>query len=233
MLHFSDIRRIICFFAHPDDETLAAGATIAKLANKGVDVHIAIPATGLSARRELDKTDSGQAAIGKLRSNCEKAMKILDVPAQNIYFGEFSDNEMDKHTLLELIHWLENIIDKINPSAIFTHHRYCTNIDHQYCHEAAIVATRPNTRSHIALLCGEVPSSTGYLKPVQWEPNYYVEINEKDLEKKVEAMKAYDSETRPDPHPRSSEVLRALAKVRGSESGFLFAESFMLQRAFG
>jgi len=45
-------------------------------------------------------------------------------------------------------------------------------------------------------------------------------------------MQTYRSEARPDPHPRSPEVLRAVAKVRGSESGFFFAEAFMIQKIF-
>ena len=55
---------------------------------------------------------------------------------------------MDKHSLLDLIHWIENIIDNIKPDLIITHHRYCTNIDHQYCHNAIIVATRPNPKKY-------------------------------------------------------------------------------------
>jgi len=60
-----------------------------------------------------------------------------------------------------------------------------------------------------------------------------VEVTEPDLEKKLLAMESYRSETRSDPHPRSREVLKALAKVRGSEAGFLFAEAFMVHREFG
>jgi hypothetical protein len=77
-----------------------------------------------------------------------------------------------------------------------------------------------------------VPSSTGYLKPVEWEPNLYVEVSENDLESKIKAMETYKGEARPDPHPRSKEVLRAWAKLRGSESGFYFAESFMISKIF-
>ena len=196
MPHFLDTKRVLCFFAHPDDETLAAGATIAKLTDKGSAVHVAIPATGLFARKEMSNAVSDQTALNNLRSNCQKAMQKLGVPAKNIFFGDFSDNQMDKHTLLELIHWLEDIIKQVNPEVVLTHHRYCTNIDHQYCHEAAVVATRPTTQNKIALLCGEVPSSTGYLKPVQWEPNFYVEISQQNLEKKIEAMESYDGESR-------------------------------------
>jgi len=81
-------------------------------------------------------------------------------------------------------------------------------------------------------LCGEVASSTGYLKPVQWEPNCYVEVSESNVESKIRAMETYKGEARPDPHPRSRQVLQALAKVRGSEAGFYFAESFMISKTF-
>jgi LmbE family N-acetylglucosaminyl deacetylase len=224
---------ILTFFAHPDDETLAAGATISKFGCLKAKVHLAIPATGIHSRRNYSSGKSRDKALEDLRTDCRRAASILGVSDKHIYLGEFSDNEMDKGTLLEVVHWLEKIIVKVKPDLILTHHRYCTNIDHQYCHDAAIIATRPALNRHIPILCAEVPSSTGYLRPAQWEPNLYVEISEKDLAAKIRAMKLYKGEARPDPHPRSPEVLRALAKVRGSESGFLFAEAFMIQRIFG
>lgn len=226
-------RNVLAFFAHPDDETLAAGATIAKLARDGARVHVAIPATGIDSRRNTTTPEARTAALAELRQDCEKACAVLGVPAANVHLGGFADNEMDGGTRLEVIHWLENLVAAIRPDLILTHHRYCTNIDHQYCHEAAVVATRPSPNSHIAVLCGEVPSSTGYLRPAQWEPNLYVEVSGHDVETKIRAMQTYKGEARPDPHPRSPEVLRALAKVRGSESGYMWAEAFMVQRLFG
>jgi len=160
-------------------------------------------------------------------------LAILGVKPNNIYLGDFSDNEADKDTLLSLIHWLEPIIGQIKPDVIFTHHRYCTNIDHQYCHEAAVIATRPGVNCHIPLLCAEIPSSTGYLKPTQWEPSLYISLSESEIRRKIKAMETYIGEARPYPHPRSPEVLEALGRVRGSESGFLFAEAFMVNRIFG
>lgn len=226
-------KKILAFFAHPDDEALAAGATISKLTTSGCEVHVAIPNTGIHSRRNIEDQFLRDQKLSNLRSDCEKALAVLGVRLENIYLGEFSDNEIDKHTLLELIHWLEDLIKKVQPEAIITHHRFCTNIDHQYCHEAAVVATRPGVDSHMPIFCGEIPSSTGYLKPAQWEPNLFVEVSEEDVQTKIKSMEAYETEARPDPHPRSPEVLRALAKVRGSESGFFFAEAFMVQRLFG
>ena len=225
---------VLMFFAHPDDEVLAAGATMKKLSDNGATIHVAIPATGIHSRRNIEKdAEQREAALFNLREDCVKALAVVGVQSQNIYLGEFRDNEMDSHSLLDLIHWLEAIIDKVQPDTIFTHHFNCTNIDHRYCHEAVIVATRPAENSHITVLTGEVPSSTGYLKPTQWDPNYYVDVTNKQVRAKIEAMQSYKGEARPDPHPRSPQVLGALAKVRGSESGFMYAEAFMVGKMFG
>ena len=228
----SKYKNILTLFAHPDDETLAAGATINKLSNNGCRIHVAIPATGVHARKNVQDKKVRDKKLLNLQNDTIKALSKIGVKKSDIYLGEFDDNELDKYSLLELIHWIEKIIIKIKPDAIFTHHRYCTNIDHRYCHEAVVVATRPSINSHIPVFCGEVPSSTGYLKPVQWEPNYFVNVTEKDIDAKILSMQTFKNEARPDPHPRSPEVLKSLAKVRGSEGGFFFAEAFMIEKTF-
>ncbi len=233
MIDISRFSKVLTVFAHPDDETLAAGATISKLTRLGADIHVAIPATGIYSRRNKQGRTSMDSDLIELRNNCQKALKAIGIASPHIYLGNFPDNEMDKHTLLEAVHWIEGIIAEVKPYLILTHHRYCTNIDHQYCHEAVVVATRPVANNHVPVLCGEVPSSTGYLRPVNWEPNLYIEVTEEDIERKIKAMETYIGEARPDPHPRSKEVLKAMAKVRGSESGFLLAEAFMIQKIFG
>ena len=225
-------KKILTFFAHPDDETLAAGATINKISKNGCRVYVAIPATGIHARKNILKKKKRDKKLLSLKNDTFKALSIIGVKKSDIFIGDFDDNELDKHTLLKLIHWIEKIINKVKPDAIFTHHRYCTNIDHQYCHEASIVACRASINSHIPIFCGEVPSSTGYLKPTQWEPNFYVNVSEDDVNAKIKAMQTFKDESRPYPHPRSPEVLSSLAKVRGSESGFYFAECFMIQKIF-
>ena len=198
----------------------------------GCRIHVAIPADGVNARKNIHNKKTRDKNLLNLKKDTIYALSKIGVKKSDIYIGKFDDNELDKYSLLELVHWIEKIIIKVKPDAIFTHHRYCTNIDHQYCHEATIVATRPKINSHIPVFCGEVPSSTGYLKPVQWEPNYFVNVTEKDIDAKILSMQTFKDEVRPDPHPRSPEVLKSLAKVRGSEGGFFFAEAFMIQKIF-
>ena len=201
-----DVQRVLAFFAHPDDETLAAGATLATWAGQGVEVHVAIPGTGITSRGESGP--QAEQKIAALRGNARQALQELGVDPALARFGDFPDNAMDSLPLLQLIQWLEAVMREARPDVILTHHRFCTNIDHQYCHQAAVVAARPAPGRQVALLCGEVPSSTGYLRPAAFEPNFYVNVSEAALERKLAAMRAYESEVQPDPNPRSPEVLR-------------------------
>jgi N-acetylglucosamine malate deacetylase 1 len=227
-------RTVLVYAAHPDDEVLGAGGTIAKAVELGAAVHVYLPATGVHARRNVLTDEAARAAaLDQLRRDAAAALGCLGVPPERLVLGDFDDNEMDGVTRLSVIHALEDVIGRVRPDAILTHHFRCTNIDHQRCHEAAVVATRPSPTQRVTLLAFEVPSSTGYLRPTAFEPTLYVGLEERHVAAKLAAMRAYESEVRPDPHPRSPEVLRALAKVRGSESGFPWAEAFQVVRTFG
>ena len=231
MIDLSRLNRVLTAFAHPDDETLAAGASLAKISRLGAEIHVMIPATGIYARRKNEAVMATE--LEALREDCLKAMSCLGIADSHVIFGEFPDNEMDSGSLLTVIHWMHGVFDRIKPDLVLTHHRECTNIDHRVCFEAVTVLTRPGIDFNIPVLCGEVPSSTGYRRPVMFEPNLYVEVSGDDVDRKIRAMQSYSGEARPEPHPRSPEVLRALAKVRGSEAGFHWAEAFMMIRGFG
>mgnify|MGYP001386002820 CR=1 FL=1 len=48
------------------------------------------------------------------------------------------------------------------------------------------------------------------------------------MDDKIKAMKIYKSEIGDFPFPRSEKAIRALARLRGSTSGFNYAEAFQL-----
>jgi len=84
MIDLKLYKRVLTFFAHPDDEILAAGATIAKLSKIGSTVHVAIPATGIHSRRNILEEQKRDADLNELRNDCEKAMAVVGVHPKNI-----------------------------------------------------------------------------------------------------------------------------------------------------
>ncbi len=71
-------KKVLTFFAHPDDETLAAGGTLAKLCALGAEVHVAIPATGIHSRRNSLDEAAMAADLVELEKDCQLAMRALD-----------------------------------------------------------------------------------------------------------------------------------------------------------
>ena len=75
----------------------------------------------------------------------------------------------------------------------------------------------------------EVPSSTEWSVNTamnRFIPNLFIEVGEKLVDKKIEALGAYRDVMRPYPHPRSVEAIKGLAAYRGAQSGCKYAEAF-------
>ena len=76
----------------------------------------------------------------------------------------------------------------------------------------------------ITNLIGGERGLASYLKKKNFEKN--LTKKEKDLEIKIKALDLYKGVSRPRPHPRNAETIKALAAYRGSQCGSQFAESF-------
>ncbi len=227
MNFLKNYKNILCFFSHPDDETLAAGGLLSVASGNKIKINIAFSNTGILARKEVNKKIHN---LKKLHNDTYEALSLFKIPKKKIIFGEFPDNMSDTIPLLKITQWVEKIIKKINPDLILTHHRHCTNIDHRLLHEAVITATRPNEKNKVDILSCEVLSSTGYLRPTNFEPTLYLNLSKKNLNQKIKALKKYKSEIRSYPHPRSVEAVKALSMIRGTECGSKFAEAFIINK---
>jgi LmbE family N-acetylglucosaminyl deacetylase len=215
--------------AHPDDEVLGCGGTIAKLANQGATIHVAFLADGVFSRQG-DKAAQQTELIDR-REAAQKACAILG--AKSVSFGEFPDNRMDTIALLDIVKVVEELIAEHRPDTVFTHHAGDLNIDHRRVHEAAVTACRPQRGNTVkTLLCFEVSSSTEWQTPGSapgFTPNWFVNISE-TLDHKLAALDAYATELCQWPHPRSRQGVEHLARWRGSTVGVAAAEAFILGR---
>ena len=231
--------KILVLAAHPDDEVLGMGGTIKKLSKKGNDIKIIFMSTGILSRRKTeskvskqvftkDWMEKNESKLKSLRGDAKRAGKILGV--NEIEFMDFPDNEMDIVSTLMITKSIENSIKDFKPNVIYTTPQNDVNVDHQKVFASTLVATRPYKNSILQeVISYEIPSSTEWFFPSQFSPNIFVDIS-KEFTSKIKAIKAYKTEIREFPHPRSIEALEVITKRWGSVSGFNYAEAFRLVR---
>jgi N-acetylglucosamine malate deacetylase 1 len=220
-------RKILVIAAHPDDEVLGCGGTIAKHKKNGDHVSVLIMADGVNSREEKFQNES----ILARRTCAQKANNLLEV--DELVFMSFPDNQMDTLPLLEIIKSIEIEIDRLAPDTVYTHSLSDLNIDHQVVHNATITACRPLPDQSVnQLLFFEIPSSTEWKISSSnnvFNPNWFSDISE-TLDLKLDALSLYKSEVREFPHPRSLDAVKSLAKWRGACAGLNAAEAFELGR---
>ncbi len=223
------MKSILIFSAHPDDEVLGCGGTIAKLSAEGATIHVAFLADGVFSRTGEKAIQQDELSIR--RTAAQNACDILGV--MSISFCDFPDNRMDTIALLDITKSLESLISEHQPDTVFTHHAGDLNIDHRRMHEAVVTACRPQHGHPVkTLLCFEVPSSTEWQLPGSapaFQPNWFVDISA-TLNRKMAALDAYAAELRDWPHPRSKQGVEHLAHWRGATVGVDAAEAFILGR---
>ena len=214
-------KSILVIAAHPDDEILGCGATIAKHTFNGDKVQIVFLADGYGSRLN-DRNRNKEA---------EEASKILD--CETPILVDLPDNQLDTIPLLDIVKKIEEVIHAFQPSIIYTHHYGDLNIDHQITHKSVITASRPQPGFCVKEIYSfEVMSATSW-QSLSMEnnfiPSYFVDVSD-FIDKKIEALRCYDSEIREFPHARSYEGVESLAKYRGSIIGVDRAEAFCVER---
>lgn len=222
--------RVLVIAAHPDDEVLGCGGTIARAAAEGHEVTVAILGEGITSRFDQREAADRQLLVS-LQSDSARAAATLGA-ARHLTFS-LPDNRFDTVPLLDVVKIVEGLIAEVRPDEVYTQHGGDLNIDHVITYRATLIATRPlQGHSVRAVYSYEVASSTEWafqkFSPA-FEPNVFVDIAG-SLEQKIAAMQCYESEARAFPHPRSPEALCAQARRWGSVVGLEAAEAFQLVR---
>ena len=197
-------KTILVIAAHPDDEVLGCGGSIAKWSSAGDKVHILIMAEGITSRNKLRDPKNNIKELSVLKDSAQRAADKLG--ASSLKLLDFPDNRMDSINRLEVVKRIEEEINLLNPHTVITHHCGDVNIDHRIIHEAVVTACRPQPGKSVKLLLAfETMSSTEWQPTssgVAFQPNWFEDIKG-TIDLKIKALDFYQSEMREWPHSRS------------------------------
>jgi len=216
-------KRILVISPHPDDETIALGGSIAKFIDKGSEVQV-LTISGhlppLYVQEDYEITVSEAKEAYKILG--VTSFKFLEIPATMV--KDEPIHELNNHISLN--------IQEFNPEIVFIPFPD-RHTDHRAIFESCMVATRPvgKGRQIEMVATYETLSETHWNAPyveMNFNPNLVVDIGDY-IETKVSALDCFKSQISKN-GPRSTEAVRALAKFRGSQSGFEYGEALYIIR---
>lgn len=214
---------VLIIGAHPDDELLGVGGTVAYHVDRGDIVTLAVVCEGVSMRYAPERH-------AEVRAQTALAASILGVA--DVEIGQLLDQRLDTLPVSDVAAAVEAIVKRCTPAVVYTHFPGDLNRDHRIVAEATMIACRPYASTVAELLFFETPSSTEWgaigVSPA-FQPNVFVDITA-TLDRKINAMACYTEEVREYPHPRSLESLRVRARAWGATVGCEAAEAFVAAR---
>lgn len=216
--------KVLIVAPHPDDEVLGVGGTILRYKSQGYSV------AWLIVTSASEKFGWSQEKIS------ERALEINEVSTffnfDKVFQLGLPTTMLDTLPLGDIVQKLATVINEFCPDEIFIPHLGDIHTDHKIVHSAVLSCTKWFRYPFIKkILAYETISETDFGLDINqtFIPNVFVDISD-HLDKKIDAMEIYDSEIGSFPFPRSKKAIEALARVRGTASGFVAAEAFQLLR---
>ena len=221
-------KNVLVIAPHADDEVLGCGGSINKLSASYNIIVLVMTNANSGIPEKYSKKFSNtikKQALGAHKILGFKKSIFFDFPVlglQNVKNYLIADK-------------ITEVLSKIKPFVVFLPSKHDLNSDHRFIFEASLVAMRnPKLFKINKIFSYETPSESDWGNELikAEKLNYFIQLSNKNLNKKISAMKIFKSENKLNPHPRSKENLEALARVRGSYVFSEFAEAFSVIKIF-
>ena len=109
------MKKVLVIAAHPDDEVLGVGGTVARLSQEGVECHLLIVTDGSSS--QYRNADDLLRIIEEKKEETRRCAEILGF--KSINYGGLPDMKLDCTPHIEINQVIERLIDEIQPDAVF------------------------------------------------------------------------------------------------------------------
>jgi LmbE family N-acetylglucosaminyl deacetylase len=111
--------KLMCVLAHPDDESLAIGGTLAKYAASGVETYLVMATRGERGWRGAAADDPGPHALGRVRE-AELCAAAQALGLQELVFLDYQDGELDRVDHNEAIVKIVTHLRRVRPDVVVT-----------------------------------------------------------------------------------------------------------------
>ena len=219
------MKNVLVISAHADDESFGMGGVLTRLARQ--------PEVSLNwlIMTSIWGPKWNAAAITSRVKAIQNVTRLVGF--QHVAQWEYQDNKLETYPINDLQERLIAVLEDWRPDTIFTPSSWDFNHEHRIACELVEMSSKPYYTKYVdEVIAYEIPSSTdaAFSGLRQFPANLYFDI-EGCVEGKLDLVRHYDTELHRFPHPRSSEYLQSLARVRGGESGFEYAEAFHVLRS--
>ena len=221
--------RILVVAAHPDDEILGCGGLLSLQSALGASIRVIFIAEGSSCRYSSPSVDQAQNDIVHRNACAHRSLSLLGV--NELRFFNLPCGRLDTLPIIDINKIIESEIRDFDPVLILSHSPDDNNNDHKLVSRSLSMATRPYSCQVPEILFFEILSSSEWNFSNPFRPNIFCQLQDEHVDNKINALLCYDTEINEFPYPRSPEGIRTLAKLRGMQSGFPYAEAFSLYRS--
>lgn len=224
--------RVLAIGAHPDDIDILCGGTLARYADMGDDVFMAVATNG-----EVGSPTMGKAEIAAVRK--QEAETSAAVIGAKLFWMGFPDEFLMDSPEVRLA-FIETI-RKCRPDVILTHWPGdLYNPDHtntgQIANDVALIVTVPNIQTP-SPPCEKIPVVyfMDGLAGLGFQPEEYVDISD-TIQTKQEMLSKHESQIstwlQDQYQIDAMEMVEITARFRGMQSGVRYAEGFICAKAW-
>jgi LmbE family N-acetylglucosaminyl deacetylase len=203
-------KKILVLAPHTDDGELGCGGSIAKFCAEGKEVYYA-------AFCLCSKSLPASLPSNTLELECRKATATLGIPASNLILFNYEVRELPQ-SRQKILEELLQLNANINPDLVLLPAASDIHQDHQVIHQEGMRAFK-----NVTFAGYELPWNN-----YSFRTNFFIRLSESELNKKVEALKSYQSQSHR--NYMQEDFIRSLAKVRGVQCNSNYAEVFEMYR---
>ena len=205
-----DPKKILVLAPHTDDGELGCGGSIARFCAEGREVYYA-------AFCLCSKALPDTLPMNTLEFECKKATTVLGIPTANLILFNYEVRQLPQ-SRQQILEELLKLNQQINPDMVLLPAASDVHQDHQVIHQEGLRAFKNTTFA-------------GYELPwnnYSFRTNFFMRLSENDINKKVEALQSYQSQSHR--NYMQQDFIRSLAKVRGVQCNSDYAEAFELYK---